>query len=114
MIHDVRYLRDLRMVPTKRFWALVAAGIPIAAVAAAIGTPSIAFAYDAMLLIVAYGSTFLAPSTGRLILRRKFDTVLSVRAANKITLTLENDGVETIRGLLRDEPPPLFDATRKE
>jgi uncharacterized protein (DUF58 family) len=102
------------MVPTKRFWALVAAGIPIAALAAAAGTPSIAVVYDALLLVVAYGSTFLAPSTARLSLKRKFDTVLSVRAANKITLTLENDGLETIWATLRDEPPPFFDATKKE
>ena len=102
------------MVPTKRFWALVAAGIPLAAVSAAVGTPSIAVVYDALLVIVAYGSTFLAPSTARLTLKRKFDSVLSVRAANKITLTLENDGLETIWATLRDEPPPLFDATRKE
>ena len=102
------------MVPTKRFWALVAAGIPLAGVAAAVGAPSIAVLYDLSLLAIAYGSSFLAPSTARLTLRRKFDSVLSVRAANKITLTVENEGVETIWATLRDEPPPMFDATRKE
>lgn len=100
------------MVPTKRFWLLVAAGIPIAAVAASM--PSIAVAYDALLVVAAYGSTFLAPATDRLTLRRKFESVLSVRASNKIVLTLENDGLETIRATLRDEPPSQFDATRKE
>ena len=102
------------MVPTKRFWALVAAGIPIAAVAAAAGSPMVAVVYDVLLILIAYGSAFLAPSTSRLTLKRKFDTVLSVRAANKITLTLENEGLETISATLRDEPPPLFAATRKE
>ena len=102
------------MVPTKRFWALVALGIPFAALAAFAGLPSAAFLYDLILVLAAYGSTFLAPSTARLSLRRKFDSVLSVRAANKITLTLENDGPETIRAILRDEPPPLFEATPKE
>ncbi len=79
------------------------------------GSPSIAVGYDIVLLIaLAYGSTLLAPSTARLVLKRRFDTVLSVRAANKVTLVLENGGPETIRAILRDEPPPLFDATRKE
>jgi uncharacterized protein (DUF58 family) len=102
------------MVPTKRFWLLVALGIPIAALSASAGAPAVAVVYDLLLFIVAYSSTFLAPSTDRLTLKRKFDTVLSVRAANKITLTLENDGLETVRGILRDEPPPLFQTTRKE
>ena len=102
------------MVPTKRFWILVALGIPIAALSAAAGAPSVAVIYDLLIIVAAYASTYLAPSTERLTLKRKFDTVLSVRAANKITLTLENDGLETVRGTLRDEPPPLFETTRKE
>lgn len=102
------------MVPTKRFWGFVAAGIPLAGVAAVVGAPSIAVVYDVLLVAVAYGSAFLAPSTSRITLRRKFDSVLSVRASNKITLTIENDGLETIFATLRDEPPPAFDATRKE
>jgi uncharacterized protein (DUF58 family) len=102
------------MVPTKRFWLLVAAGIPLAAFVALVGSPSIAVVYDILLVAGAYGTTFLAPSTSRLTLKRKFDSVLSVRASNKITLHLENEGVETITGILRDEPPPFFDATRKE
>ncbi len=48
------------MVPTKRFWALVAVGIPIAALATIIGSPLLAVAYDAVLIAVAYGTTFLA------------------------------------------------------
>ncbi len=102
------------MIPTKRFWLLVAAGIPIAAIASLAGTPMLAVAYDALLIGVAWGSTLLAPSITRLSLRRKFDSVLSVRASNKITVVLENDGVETIHAMVRDEPPPYFHATRKE
>jgi len=102
------------MVPTKRFWVMVAAGIPLAAVATLVGSPYIAVVYDILLIATAYGTTLLAPSTARLAIKRRFDSVLSVRAVNKITLLIENDGLETISGLLRDEPPPFFEATRKE
>ncbi len=102
------------MVPTKRFWILVAVGIPLAAVATALGSPVLAVVYDVLIVAIAYGSTFLAPSTSRLTLKRRFDSVLSVRASNKITLEIENDGVQNIKCLLRDEPPPFFEATRKE
>ena len=102
------------MVPTKRFWLIAALGIPFAALAAFGGQPLIAVAYDVILILIAYGSTFLAPSADRLKLSRRFDSVLSVRASNKITLILENEGAETIRGTLRDEPPPYFEVTQRE
>jgi uncharacterized protein (DUF58 family) len=102
------------MVPTRRFWLLVALGVPLAALTAAMGAPYFVVFYDLALILAAWGSTRLAPSTENLRLRRKFDTVLSVRTANKVVVTLENDGVETIRALLRDEPPPNFAATRRE
>ncbi len=93
---------------------MVAIGIPLAAISAAVGTPSLVVLYDLILIGVAYGSTFLAPSTSRLIIKRRFDSVLSVRAANKITLEIHNEGVQTIRALLRDEPPAFFLASQKE
>jgi uncharacterized protein (DUF58 family) len=102
------------LIPTKRFWLLFALGIPIAAIAYLMGQPLLIFAYDALLLIVAVGTYYLAPKTDQLRLRRRFDKVLSVRAQNRIRLEIENDGVEPIRGLLRDEPPPFFEASRKE
>lgn len=102
------------MVPTKRFWWLVALGIPLAAITAAAGAPIVVIVYDILLLAIAFGSTRLAPSIEGLRLRRHFDTVLSVRASNRIEVTLENEGVERIRGILRDEPPPHFEASRRE
>jgi uncharacterized protein (DUF58 family) len=102
------------MVPTKRFWLLVALGIPIAAVAGAIGSPLIAVVYDIVLLGALAGSYFLAPSTAGIRLRRRYDPVLSVRAANKIVLQIENDGLQPVSGVFRDEPPPFFEASQKE
>ncbi|AIE85157.1 hypothetical protein OP10G_1789 [Fimbriimonas ginsengisoli Gsoil 348] len=70
--------------------------------------------YDVLLLAVAYVTTRLAPSTEGLRLKRTFDSVLSVRAANKILLTVENDGDEEVSALLRDEAPPTFFASKRE
>ncbi len=102
------------MVLTKRFWLLAALGIPLAALAAAIGQPILAVGYDVLLLAAAYASTRLAPQESNLRFARKFDPVLSVRAANQITLVLENDGPEPIRGELRDEPPPEYQASQRQ
>lgn len=102
------------MIPTRRFWWLLAIGIPIAAVATEIGLPIVIFAYDGLLLLSAIVSYLLAPKTDQLRLRRRFDPVLSVRAMNKIRLEVENDGAEPVKGLLRDEPPPFFESTQKD
>jgi uncharacterized protein (DUF58 family) len=98
------------MVPTYRFWVLVAIGIPIAALAFSLKVPAIAIAYDVLLVIAAFVTSRLAPSASSLKVSRVFDPVLSARAWNKITLRVENDGVEDLRGLIRDEPPAGFDA----
>jgi len=102
------------MIPTKRFWWLVALGIPIAALSAAAGSPIIGLVYDILLVLTAYVTTRLAPDASALRLTRRFDPVLSVRAANKIQLVLENDGLEPIEAVLRDEPPSQFVASNKE
>lgn len=92
----------------------MALGIPFAALVTAAGAAYLAIVYDFVLLLIAYGTWRLAPSTEGLRLRRQFDAVLSVRAANKILVVLENDGLETVTMLLRDEAPPTFAASRRE
>lgn len=102
------------MVPTRRFWLFAALGIPFAAIAATLGSPQLAVAYDLLLLGTAWGSTFLAPNVSHLKFRRRFDSVLSVRVPNKVDLFLENEGVEPFIAVLRDEAPPTFAATERE
>ncbi|MDR3691449.1 MAG: DUF58 domain-containing protein [Fimbriimonas sp.] len=102
------------MVPTKRFWMMVAAGIPLAAISAWVGSPMIGVAYDILLVGTAFASTFFAPSTARLSVRRRLDSVLSVRASNRIVLVVENGGQQPVTGVLRDEPPPFFDVNQRE
>ncbi len=102
------------MTPTKRFWFLIAVGIPIAGIAAAAGAPLLGVAYDAFLLLLLFGTYALAPKLSALKIRREFDKVLSVRAENKVVLVIENTGVEHIAGELRDEPPPQFSASQRQ
>jgi uncharacterized protein (DUF58 family) len=102
------------MVPTKRFWLLVALGIPIAALAMAAGYPSLAIAYNLAIIAAAYATGRIGPSASNLKLTRAFDPVLSVRAANKIVLSLTNESLDHMRGTLRDEPPPQFLASNRE
>ena len=102
------------MIFTRRFWALVALGIPLAAVTTALGSPSFVMVYDVLLVLVAYGSWRMAPSVAGLRFRRRFDPVLSVRAQNRVVIEVENEGIEAIRGRLRDEPPPHFSTTDRE
>lgn len=102
------------MVPTSRLWALIALGIPLAAFLAWSGYAWMIFVYNAVLLGIAYVTMRMAPSGTALKVVRKFDPVLSVRVANRIELTIHNDGLEPIRARFRDEPPPDFLATQKE
>src|SRR5579871_1708778 len=102
------------MIPTRRFWLLIALGIPVAAVAGYLGAPSIAWAYNIAVIAVAYATGRMGPSATGLRMSRTFDPVLSVRTTNKITLHLTNETLTPIRGVLRDEPPPQFLASQRE
>lgn len=86
----------------------------MAALAAAYGSPMLAVAYDIVLILAAYVTSRMAPAAESLRISRLFDPVLSVRAWNRISLRIENDGVETVTGLIRDEPPAGFDANNRQ
>lgn len=102
------------MIPTPRLWALLALGIPLAAVAAWAGFGWMAIVYDLALLAVAIGTYYMAPSGSTLKVTRTFDPVLSVRVPNRIELTVLNDGLEKVSCRMRDEPPPDFESSRDE
>jgi uncharacterized protein (DUF58 family) len=102
------------MIPTKRFWWALVLGIPLAALAYQAGQPYFLVAYNVLLLTIAVVTLRLAPSPKLLHVRRKFDPVLSVRAANKITVELENEGLEPVKGRIREEPPAGCFASRQE
>lgn len=102
------------MVPTKRFWLLVALGIPFAVIATLLGATWLAAVYDLLLISAAYVSGRLGPNGSGFQLQRIMDPVLSVRVPNRVTLRLLNEGSELVRGMLRDEPPPGFEASKQE
>lgn len=102
------------VIPTRRFWLLIGLGIPLAMVAGFVESAGIILAYDALLILAAYITFRLCPPASNLKLKRKFDPVLSVRVPNHIEVTIENDGLESMRGRLRDEPPPGFAVSRHE
>jgi uncharacterized protein (DUF58 family) len=102
------------MILTRRFWLFCALGIPIAALSLQLGVPIVTIAYDGFLVLAAYLSTRLVPSSDSLKVSRKFDAVLSVRAWNKIKVLVENEGIEAVDILFRDEPPAPFEGPRKE
>ena len=94
---------------------LIAVGIPVAGISAFLGSPALLWFYNVGLLLAAVTTYILAPSArAALRVSRKMDSVLSVRVANKIELTLVNDGVESLHVLYREEPPPTFVSSRKE
>jgi len=102
------------MVPTRRFGLLIALGIPIAALSGATGSAWPILAYNALVFAAALIAGIAGPDGHKLRIVRRFDPVLSVRVPNRIELTVTNDGAEPIRTTLRDEPPPVFEADRKE
>jgi uncharacterized protein (DUF58 family) len=102
------------MIPTKRLWALFAIGVPIAAVSAVAGQSWVIYLYNGLLLVAAWITSRMSPDVTHLRAIREFDPVLSVRAANRIRLRLVNDGVEPLRGRLRDEPPASFETEHCE
>lgn len=101
-------------VPTRRFWLLVAAGIPIAGLSASLDAPLLGISYNLFLVLLAWGTSRLAPSIKELRVWRQHDQVLSVRTANRITLFLENDGAEPLALTVRDEPPESYKAEGQE
>lgn len=70
-------------------------------------------AYDGILVLAAFVTYRLCPSATNLRVKRRFDPVLSVRVPNHITVTLENDGLESLVGRVREEPPPGFAASKQ-
>lgn len=79
-----------------------------------LGSLSIILLYNVVIFGAAFATWLLAPSIQGLKLRRKFDPVLSVRVPNHVEVFIENEGTETLKGRLRDEPPPGFRATKQE
>lgn len=104
----------MTLVPTPRLWWLAFAGVPLAAVAAQVGAPSLAVVYNLGLASLAFVTARLGPDAHKLRVVRRRDAVLSVRRSNRVLLQIENEGDLPLDVRLRDEPPPHWPATRRE
>ena len=103
------------IVPTRRFWWLVALGIPLALSGIWVpGLEPIVLLYNFLLFSALITTRYLTPSQRNLRLTRVFDEVLSVNASNSVELVVENEGVHAMRGLLLDECPQDFESTSRE
>jgi uncharacterized protein (DUF58 family) len=99
------------IVPTRRFWLLVALGVPIAAYGAVAGSPFLILFYNLMLAAIAIITGRLGPTPLKIRVTRQFDPVLSVRANNVVRLRIHNDNLEPVKGRIRDEMPPDFQSS---
>lgn len=99
-----------QLVPTGRFWALVALGIPLIFLATWVGLWWFAWFYNVGLLIALLVTFYFGPNSKDLLFRRRMDAVLSVRARNRIRIELEHDGDLGLSGVIRDEFPATFSA----
>ncbi len=103
------------IVPTRRFWFLVALGIPLALVGIWVaGWEPIVLLYNILLFGALVVTRFMTPNSKSLRIHRVADEVLSVNAANKVELVLENEGGAVMKGRILDECPPDFDSTPRE
>jgi len=102
------------MVPTRNFWILFALGIPVGALAGYAEVLWLLLAYNGLLLAALAVAWLAIPSHKHVQIIRQFDPVLSARVPNRVVLTVLNDGPETIEFRLREEPPPLFEASQRE
>lgn len=103
------------IVPTKRFWAFVAMGIPLAMLGAFIpGAQWWLVPYNLGLLVLFVVSGRLALRQEQLKISRRSQSILSVRVPNSVELTVENLTTDRLILQVRDEPPSQASATRHE
>jgi uncharacterized protein (DUF58 family) len=98
-----------QVVLTRKFWILVAVGIPLIGIANMISMGWLLYVYNGFLALAALISFALGPNSKNLFFRRRMDAVLSVRARNRIRIELELDGINDLSGEIRDEIPATFE-----
>lgn len=103
------------ILPTRRFWMLVLAGIPLALLGAFIGgMERLVLPYNIVLLGLLFGSRAMLGNLYRIQVVRQTDKVLSVRAKNKVDLSIANTGKIPLRGFFHDAVPATFESEGNE
>lgn len=103
-----------QMVFTKRFWLLIAIGIPISGLAMAAGSYWVFPAFNVISLVIALLTFQIAPNASFLRFRRRMDAVLSVRGRNRVRIEIESENDQPLRGRIRDEFPSTHQAEGNE
>ncbi|RYG47139.1 DUF58 domain-containing protein, partial [bacterium] len=93
------------VVPTRRGWWVLAAGIPVGIVVTQAGAPLVAVAYDLLVLAALAFDARLAADQSIFRSRRRHDPVLSVRTSNRVVYEIEHDAPRPLRFRVRDEAP---------
>ena len=94
------------IIPTKRLWALVALGIPIAlAGLVAPGIEQLILPYNLLLILVWWLTGTVALKRHPFVVSRFTDPVLSVRANNTVRVLVENSSGQSQKVRIRDEAP---------
>ena len=103
------------LVPTARFWTLVALGVPLALVGAFVpGFEAIVLPYNVGLFIALFASWFVARKWDFLTIERVTTPIFSVGVANPVRLDVENGSDMRVRLKVRDAPPLDSTATQHE
>ncbi|MBX3111260.1 MAG: DUF58 domain-containing protein [Fimbriimonadaceae bacterium] len=103
------------IVPTKRFWALVALGIPMALVGAVVpGFEKFVLPYDVGIFGLLLITGLVAKKGDPLVVKRESDPILSVRVPNAVKLSLENTSQAPVVAEVRDEPPGSAEASQTD
>lgn len=103
------------LVPTTRFWILVAAGIPLALVGAVVpGFEAVVLPYDVGLVVLLVSTWLIARRWDALTVERVTAPLFSVNVSNPVRLDVENSSDLHLKVRLRDEPPADSDATEHE
>lgn len=103
------------IIPTKRFWWLVAGGILLACLGFfAPGVEWLLIPYNVAIFAAMIVTGLLARRYDFIRVVRRVDPILSVRMPNQVYLTVENLSDQPIALRLRDEPPDGCLATQHE
>ncbi|MBS1713609.1 MAG: DUF58 domain-containing protein [Armatimonadetes bacterium] len=104
-----------RVSPTKRVWILLAAGLLFPVGGAFVpGLERIVWPYDMTVLALFALTGLLAARWPAVSVRRVYDSVLSVRTPNRVTLEVESGAPVTLDVELRDEAPLNCEAEGNE
>ncbi len=103
------------MIPTRRFWALIAVGIGLALLGAVVpGMERVVLPYNLILFVLLFLTGLAVPRAKYLRIERSHDMALSVRQPNKISLTVFNDAGVPIRGRVREGSPEFMQVSQVE